>query len=85
MYPSQKMFFWKNNFGNYKIYYVDKIINVKDVKILCLKKNVNTKMTSLSTKLYNKQDGLFFLVVHICIMDKGHQMSFKKHANHLIS
>jgi hypothetical protein len=41
-------------------------------------------MTSISNKLYNKQDG-FILVGHICIMDKDNQMSLKRHANHLIS
>jgi hypothetical protein len=35
-------------------------------------------------KLCNKQDGSFFLVGHICIWDKDHQMSFLKHTNHLI-
>jgi hypothetical protein len=29
--------FLKNNFGNYNIYYVDKILSVKDVKTLCKK------------------------------------------------
>jgi hypothetical protein len=36
-------------------------------------------------ELCNKQNDSFFLVGHICIRDKDHQMNFKKHINHLIS
>jgi hypothetical protein len=40
------------------------------------KYNVNIKMSSRYNKLCNKQNhGLIFLVGHICIKDKDHQMS----------
>ncbi len=37
------------------------------------------------TSMYNKQDGLFSLVAHICIRGKDQKMSLKRHTNHLIS
>jgi len=42
-------------------------------------------MISMYNKLCDKQDGFFFLVGHICIRDKDHQMIFERHINHLNS
>jgi len=39
----------------------------------------------MQNKLCIKQVDCFFLVYHICIRDKDHQMSFKRHKNYLIS
>jgi hypothetical protein len=36
-------------------------------------------------KLCNKQDGLFSLIIHICVRGKYQKMSLKRHINHLIS
>jgi len=43
-------------------------------------------MSSMYNKLCNEQNhGLIFLVSHICIKDKDHQMSFKRYANQIWS
>jgi hypothetical protein len=36
-------------------------------------------------KLWNKQDGFFLLVGHVCIKKNDQQISLKGHKNHLIS